>query len=342
MSEQRGWLRGLFGGGQDTQEGSGPAVQAEPEKKGFFAKVRDRLTKTKTTLVSQTLSIFRRRGKVDEAMLEELEEALIGADVGVETSMHLVNAIRERARAASSDQIADFNWLQGTFQELILDEIGIEAPSLSFGEGLNVILIVGVNGTGKTTTIGKLANRLRAEGRSVVIAAADTFRAAAIDQLTVWAERSGCEIVTGADGADPGSVVFTALARGKSRGADVLLIDTAGRLHNKTNLMKELEKIGRIISREVPGAPQETLLVLDASTGQNGLSQAKLFQEIVPLTGIVLTKLDGTAKGGVTIAVRKNLGIPVKFVGLGESIDDLEAFDPKTFVAALFAEEGAE
>ncbi|MCG3197971.1 MAG: Signal recognition particle receptor FtsY [bacterium] len=342
MSEQRGWLRGLFGGGQVVEGESSASSGAEPQKKGFFAKVRDRLTKTKTTLVSQTLSIFRRRGKVDEAMLEELEEALIGADVGVETSMHLVNSIRDRAKGATSEQTSDFNWLQQTFQELVLEEIGSEAPSLSLGEGLNVILIVGVNGTGKTTTIGKLANRLRADGKSVVIAAADTFRAAAIDQLTVWAERSGCEIVTGADGADPGSVVYTAIARGRSREADVLLIDTAGRLHNKTNLMKELEKIGRIIAREAPGAPQETLLVLDASTGQNGLSQAKLFQEIVPLTGIVLTKLDGTAKGGVTIAVRKNLGIPVKFVGLGEGIDDLEPFDPRTFVAALFAEEGEE
>lgn len=340
MAEQNGsWFRRLVsGGGASTEEKTANPPAQQEQKKGFFAKVRDRLTKTKATLVSQTLSIFRRRGKVDEALLEEMEEALIQADVGVETSIRLIEAIRQKARTIPSGQEADFEWLRGVFHDLILEEIGSETPSLKLDAPINVILIVGVNGTGKTTTIGKLANRLRSEGRSVIIAAADTFRAAAIDQIRIWAERSECEIVTGPDGSDPASVVFNAISSARARSADTVIIDTAGRLHNKTNLMKELEKIGRIIGREIEGAPQETLLVLDASTGQNGLSQAKLFQEIVPLTGIVLTKLDGTAKGGVTIAVRKNLGIPVKFVGLGEGIDDLEPFDPRSFVDALFVE----
>lgn len=343
MSEQGGgWFRRLLGGNASETDTQVEKAGEVPERKSFFAKVRDRLTKTKATLISQTLSIFRRRGKVDEALLEEMEECLIQADVGVETSIRLIDSIRQRARSLSSSDEADFDWLRRNFHDLILDEIGTESTTLNLSDPLNVILIVGVNGTGKTTTIGKLAHRLRSEGRSVIIAAADTFRAAAIDQIRIWAERSGCEIIAGADGADPASVVYNAIASARSREVDVVIIDTAGRLHNKTNLMKELEKIGRIITREIPEAPQETLLVLDASTGQNGLSQAKLFQEIVPLTGIVLTKLDGTAKGGVTIAVRKQLGIPVKFVGLGEGLEDLERFDPSSFVDALFAEAQAD
>jgi len=306
--------------------------------KGFFSKVRTRLTKTKDSLVSQTLSIFQRRGKVDEGLLEEMEECLIGADVGVETSTQLIDSLRARAKQAGSGEEIGFDWLRENFHDLLLGEIGQESSSLSLDAPLNVVLIVGVNGTGKTTTVGKLANQLRLDGKEVIIAAADTFRAAAVEQLQIWAKRSGCDIIVGDENADPASVVYNAVSRAKSKGADVVIVDTAGRLHNKTNLMKELEKIGRIISREVEGAPQETLLVLDASTGQNGLSQAKLFLEAVPLTGIVLTKLDGTAKGGVTVSVRKSLGIPVKFVGLGEGIDDLEPFEPKSFVDALFAD----
>jgi fused signal recognition particle receptor len=229
-------------------------------------------------------------------------------------------------------------WLRKIFHDLILEQIGLEAPPLNLNDSLNVILVVGVNGVGKTTTIGKIANRLRLQGKKVIIAAGDTFRAAAIEQLRIWSERSGCDIVEGADGADPASVVYNAIVKAKSAGAEVVLVDTAGRLHNKANLMKELEKISRIIGREVEGAPQETLLVLDASTGQNGLSQAKVFKELVPLSGIVLTKLDGTAKGGVILSVNGQLGIPVKFVGLGEQMEDLEPFDPKAFVDALFAE----
>jgi fused signal recognition particle receptor len=339
MAEQKsGWLKRIISGDPQTQTETKTHALEEPPRKGFFAKVRDRLTQTKSTLISQTLSLFGRRGKVDDALLEEMEEALILADVGVETSSRLVNAIRERARGYSGEGEPDLDWLRENFQELILEEVGTDTPTLYLEDSLNIILIVGVNGTGKTTTVGKLASRLREQGKKVVIAAADTFRAAAIDQLKIWSERSGCEIIVGSDGADPASVVFNAVASARSKEADVVLIDTAGRLHNKTNLMKELEKIGRIISREIPGAPQETLLVLDASTGQNGLSQAKLFQQILPLTGIVLTKLDGTAKGGVTIAVRRNLGIPVKYIGLGEGIDDLEPFDPRGFVEGLFAE----
>lgn len=343
MTEEKKGLFGKLLGGSKSASGTTSASQpAEETKKGFFAKVRDRLTKTKTSLVSQTLSLFQRRGKIDEALLEEMEECLISADVGVEVSMSLIQSIRERAKTEKREEGEDFAWLRRTFHDLLLAEIGEEAEGLKLPDAVNVILIVGVNGVGKTTTIGKLAHRLRREGRKVIIAAGDTFRAAAIGQLKIWAERSGCEIVMGEDGSDPAAVVFNAIQKAKSHGEATVIVDTAGRLHNKGNLMKELEKIGRIISREAEGAPQETLLVLDASTGQNGLTQAKVFKEIVPLTGIVLTKLDGTAKGGVTLSVRKELGLPVKFVGLGEGMEDLEPFDPKNFIDALFAEAKSE
>lgn len=334
--EKGGFLSRLVRSSNDT----GDATQAEvpAPKKGFFAKVRDRLTKTKSTLVSHTLTLLKLRGRIDDNLLDEIEESLISADVGVETSLHIVEAIRNRAATEKPSEEDAQEWLRRTFHDLILDQIGEETPPLHLPDPVNVILIVGVNGVGKTTTIGKIANRLRLEGKKVIIAAADTFRAAAIEQLRIWSQRSGSQIVEGADGADPASVVYNAIEKAKSAGAEVVIVDTAGRLHNKANLMKELEKIGRIIGREVEGAPQETLLVLDASTGQNGLSQAKVFKEMVPLTGIVLTKLDGTAKGGVTLSVRGQLGIPVKFVGLGEQMEDLEPFDPKAFVDALFTE----
>ena len=339
MAEKEGGFFSRLAKRQDPERTAGDRTASEtPEKKGFFAKVRDRLTKTKTTLVSQTLSLLRRRGKIDDQLLDEIEECLISADVGVEQSMEMVEAIREHAKAEKPEQETLSEWLRTIFHDLVVEEIGTETEPLHLESPLNVILVVGVNGVGKTTTIGKLANRLRLEGKKVIVAAADTFRAAALDQIRIWSERSGSEIVSGAEGADPSSVVFTAIQKAKSTGADVVIVDTAGRLHNKSNLMRELEKFARVIAREVEGAPQETLLVLDASTGQNGLSQAKVFKEMVPLTGIVLTKLDGTAKGGVTIAVRKQLGIPVKFVGLGEGMDDLEPFVPTTFVDALFAE----
>lgn len=340
--EKKGLFGKLLGGSKPAPVTVKDSPSAEEPKKGFFAKVRDRLTKTKTSLVSQTLSLFQRRGKIDEALLEEMEECLISADVGVEVSMSLIQSIRERAKTEKREEGEDFAWLRRTFHDLLLTEIGEEAAELKLDDAVNVILIVGVNGVGKTTTIGKLAHRLRMEGRKVIVAAGDTFRAAAIGQLKIWAERSGCEIVMGEDGSDPAAVVFNAIQKAKSHGEATVIVDTAGRLHNKGNLMKELEKIGRIISREAEGAPQETLLVLDASTGQNGLTQAKVFKEIVPLTGIVLTKLDGTAKGGVTLSVRKELGLPVKFVGLGEGMEDLEPFDPKSFIDALFAEAKSE
>lgn len=334
--EKAGFFTRLVKG--DASSGDPSEGEPAPPKKGFFAKVRDRLTKTKSTLVSQTLTLLRLRGRIDDKLLDDIEEALISADVGVETSMHIVEAIRNKAATEKPSEEAAHEWLRKTFHDLILEQVGEEAAPLNFPDSLNVILVVGVNGVGKTTTIGKIANRLRLEGKNVIIAAGDTFRAAAIEQLRIWSERSGCQIVEGADGADPASVVYNAIVKAKSVGADVVLIDTAGRLHNKANLMKELEKISRIISREVEGAPQETLLVLDASTGQNGLSQAKVFKEMVPLSGIVLTKLDGTAKGGVILSVNGQLGIPVKFVGLGEQMEDLEPFDPKSFVDALFTE----
>ncbi|MCA9410711.1 MAG: signal recognition particle-docking protein FtsY [Candidatus Omnitrophica bacterium] len=336
--EKKGFFGKMLGGGKSDDSPATESEAAPVQKKGFFAKVRDRLTKTKSSLVSQTLSIFQRRGKIDEELLEEMEECLISADVGVNVSMHLVGEIRERAKTEKRAEGEDFDWLRKTFHDLILNEIGTETEGLKLEDSVNVILVVGVNGVGKTTTIGKIANRLRKEGRKVVVAAGDTFRAAAIDQLKIWADRSGSEIITGEDGSDPAAVVYNAIHKAKAMGEATVIVDTAGRLHNKANLMKELEKIGRIISREAEGAPQETLLVLDASTGQNGLTQAKVFKEIVPLTGIVLTKLDGTAKGGVTLSVRRELGLPVKFVGLGEGMEDLEPFDPKNFVDALFTE----
>lgn len=341
MAEKEGGFFSRLSTKQDSgaEEGAQERPnEGAPAKRGFFAKVRDRLTKTKTTLISQTISLLRRRGKIDDQLLDEIEECLISADVGVEQSMEMVEAIRERASADKPGEDTAIQWLRDVFHDLVVEEIGTETEPMNLGGPLNVVLVVGVNGVGKTTTIGKLANRLRLEGKKVIVAAADTFRAAALDQIRIWSERSGSEIVSGAEGADPASVVFSAIQKAKSANADVVIVDTAGRLHNKSNLMKELEKFARVIAREVEGAPQETLLVLDASTGQNGLSQAKVFKEMVPLTGIVLTKLDGTAKGGVTIAVRKQLGIPVKFVGLGEGMDDLEPFEPTTFVDALFAE----
>jgi fused signal recognition particle receptor len=303
---------------------------------GFFDRLKEGLTKTKSALVDRVSSIMTVFRKIDDELFEELEEALIQADVGVETSMQLVEELRREVKKRG---LKNGEELLPVMQEIISRMLGAETEPLTMVPGgLTVILVVGVNGAGKTTTIGKLAHHLKAEqGKKVVLAAADTFRAAAVEQLQVWGERAGVPVVAHAEGADPAAVAFDGVVQGKATGADVVIIDTAGRLHNKVALMDELRKIHRVIEREVPGAPHETLLVLDATTGQNAVQQTKLFKEVAGVTAIALTKLDGTAKGGVVIAIKNEQDVPVKFIGVGERIDDLQPFDPKAFAAALFA-----
>ena len=272
--------------------------------------------------------------KVDEDMLEELEEALILADLGVDTATRAVSELRERAKR---EAVETPEALKAALCDIVSGML-IENPGLDLSTKPAVILVIGVNGVGKTTTIGKIAAKLTAGGKRVMLAAADTFRAAAAEQLTIWAGRANAEIVSHGEGADPAAVVFDAISAAKARGSDVVIVDTAGRLHNKQNLMKELEKIGRVIERELPGAARETLLVLDATTGQNAVSQAAEFNRAAKLTGIALTKLDGTAKGGIVVAISATLGVPVKFVGVGEGVDDLLTFEPQAFARALLDE----
>lgn len=295
------------------------------------------LEKTRKTFGERMNELFANFRTVDEDFFEELEETLIGADVGFETAIRITEALRQEVKLRNAKKSAE---VQNAIIEKLVDLYeaeGInEVNELNIQEdGLTVILFVGVNGVGKTTSIGKLAHQFKNEGKKVLMAAADTFRAGAIDQLVVWGERAGVEVVRGNAGGDPAAVVFDALERAKTEQADVLLVDTAGRLQNKVNLMNELEKIKRVIQRELPEAPQETLLVLDATTGQNAMVQAKQFKETTDVTGLVLTKLDGTAKGGIVLAIRNELHLPVKLVGLGEGIDDLEPFDPNDFVVGL-------
>ncbi|WNQ13703.1 signal recognition particle-docking protein FtsY [Paenibacillus aurantius] len=299
-------------------------------------KFTEGLTKTRTAFVERVEDLIIRRKKIDEEFYEELEEILIGADVGVNTVMKLIDELRVEVRKR---RIENADELQPVLSEKLVgllrsdEDNGLKlAPS-----GLTVILFVGVNGVGKTTTIGKMAHRFKQEGKKVLLAAGDTFRAGAIEQLEVWGQRVGVDVIKQQAGSDPAAVMYDAVQAAKTRGADILLCDTAGRLQNKVNLMEELNKIYRVIKREVPDAPHEVLLVLDATTGQNALSQAKLFGDKTGLTGLVLTKLDGTAKGGIVIAIRQEVGIPVKFVGLGEKMDDLQEFDSEQFVHALFA-----
>ncbi|HAQ2865693.1 TPA: signal recognition particle-docking protein FtsY [Enterococcus faecium] len=296
------------------------------------------LEKTRKTFGERMNELFANFRTVDEDFFEELEETLIGADVGFETAIRITEALRQEVKLRNAKKSAE---VQNAIIEKLVDLYeaeGInEVNELNIQEdGLTVILFVGVNGVGKTTSIGKLAHQFKNEGKKVLMAAADTFRAGAIDQLVVWGERAGVEVVRGNAGGDPAAVVFDALERAKTEQAYVLLVDTAGRLQNKVNLMNELEKIKRVIQRELPEAPQETLLVLDATTGQNAMVQAKQFKETTDVTGLVLTKLDGTAKGGIVLAIRNELHLPVKLVGLGEGIDDLEPFDPNDFVVGLF------
>ncbi|PYI54228.1 signal recognition particle-docking protein FtsY [Paenibacillus flagellatus] len=299
-------------------------------------KFKEGLSKTRSAFVERVEELILRRKKIDEEFYEELEEILIGADVGVNTVLELIDELRAEVRKRKLENPAD---LQPILSEKLVGMLqGAEDNRLRMSEnGMTVYLFVGVNGVGKTTTIGKLAHRFKSQGKKVLLAAGDTFRAAAIDQLEVWGQRAGVDVIKHSEGSDPAAVMFDAIQAAKTRGVDVLLCDTAGRLQNKANLMEELNKIYRVIRREIPDAPHETLLVIDATTGQNALNQAKLFGEKTGVTGLVLSKLDSTAKGGIVIAIRHELNIPVKLVGLGEKMDDLEDFDSEQFVHALFA-----
>jgi len=294
------------------------------------------LNKAYKGFVEKVSDLVIRRKKIDEEFYEELEEILIGADVGVNTVMTLIDDLRAEVKKRRIEDAAD---LQPVLSEKLTELLrGDENPGLNMStDDITVILFVGVNGVGKTTTIGKMAHRFKQEGKKVMLAAGDTFRAGAIEQLEVWGQRAGVEVIKQQSGSDPAAVMYDAVRAAKQRGVDVLLCDTAGRLQNKTNLMEELNKIFRVIQREIPDAPHEVLMVLDATTGQNALSQAKLFGEKSGVTGLVLTKLDGTAKGGIVVAIRQELNLPVKFIGLGEKIDDLQPFDSEQFVHALFA-----
>ena len=315
-----------------------PVVEEEIEetatKKSFWGRLKSGLTKTRTALFSPVDNLLKAFTKVDEDLLEELEEILISADVGFAATEEIMEELRERIK---DGRLKEKEQVMTALREIMTDMIG-ESEPLQLTTTPSVLLVIGVNGAGKTTSIGKISKRLRLQGKKVVVAAADTFRAAAIDQLAVWCERARVDMVRQNEGSDPAAVVFDAIAAAKKKQADVLIIDTAGRLQNKKNLMNELAKIDRVIDRELPGASRETLLVLDATTGQNAVSQAKEFGSTAKITGITLNKLDGTAKGGIVISIKRELGIPVKFIGVGEKIDDMQEFDAKDFVSALFGE----
>ena len=299
---------------------------------GFFDKLKQGLFKTKNAIVGKIDELFKKFVKVDEELFEELEELLISADIGVQTTEEILDELRDIVK---DKRIKDSEEVKAELFDILKGMIGEHEP-LNLSTTPSVILVIGVNGVGKTTSIGKIANDLKSKGKKVVVCAADTFRAAAAEQLSVWCDRAGVDIIKQGAGADPASVVFDAINAVKSRRADVLIIDTAGRLHNKKNLMDELAKIDRVIGRELPDAAKETMLVLDATTGQNAVLQAKEFKEASKITGLILTKLDGTAKGGIIISIRRELGIPVKFIGVGEKIDDMKPFDAADFAKALF------
>ena len=302
---------------------------------GFFDKLKNGLFKTKSAIVGKIDALFKSFRKVDEDLFDELEELLITADIGVNTTEEILDELREHVK---ENKIKEADEVKDALLEIMRGLIGEHEP-LNLSTKPAVVLIVGVNGVGKTTSIGKIAKELKSQGKKVVVAAADTFRAAAAEQLSVWCDRAGVDIIKQGAGADPAAVVFDAIGAVKSRNADVLIIDTAGRLHNKKNLMDELAKIDRVIARELPDSAKETLLVLDATTGQNAVLQAREFKEASKLTGLILTKLDGTAKGGIILSIKRELGIPVKFIGVGEQIDDMKPFDAKEFATALFESE---
>ena len=303
------------------------------EKLGFFARLKAGLSKTRENIVKGIDRVFSGFSSIDEEFYEELEEILIMGDIGVKATEEILDNLRKRVRQDHIKEPADCKEI---LIESIKEQMQVGETAYEFETKQSIVFVIGVNGVGKTTTVGKLAGKLKQSGRRVVIAAADTFRAAAGEQLEMWAHRAGVEMIGGKEGADPASVLFDAVQSAKARHADVLLCDTAGRLHNKKNLMEELKKMNRIIDKEFPDAHRENLIVLDGSTGQNALQQAKDFSQVTNLTGIVLTKMDGTAKGGIAVAIQSELGIPVKYIGVGETIDDLEKFDADQFVDALF------
>lgn len=308
-------------------------------KKGFFGRLRDGLTKTRDNIVHGIDSVFGGFSSIDEDFYEELEEILIMGDIGVAATDEILTKLRQQVKENHiKEPAACREYLIANIKE----QMQVGETAYDFEKEQSVVLVIGVNGVGKTTTVGKLAGQLKGQGRKVLIAAADTFRAAAGEQLSAWAARAGVDLIGGAEGADPASVIFDAVNAAKARNADVLICDTAGRLHNKKNLMEELKKIDRIIEREFPGAHRENLIVLDGTTGQNALQQAREFAEVSNVTGIILTKLDGTAKGGIAVAVQSELQVPVKYIGVGESIEDLQKFDAEQFVDALFDVKAAE
>lgn len=300
---------------------------------GFFSKIKEGLKKTRNAVVGQIDSMLKSFTKIDDELFEELEELLVMGDVGVPTAEKICDELKDRVKKEGIKEPEEINrLLEETVSEMLKG-----GEELDISTTPSIILVIGVNGVGKTTTIGKLANSLSKQGKKVILAAADTFRAAAIEQLDIWAQRSGCEIIKQNEGSDPAAVVFDAISAAKARNADVIICDTAGRLHNKKHLMDELAKINRVIDRELPDSSKEKLLVLDATTGQNAVNQAEQFRQATGITGIVLTKLDGTAKGGVVLAIKDGLGIPVKYIGVGEQIDDLQPFNSEDFAKALFA-----
>ena len=299
---------------------------------GFFSKISEGLKKTRDSISNAVSSMLSSFTKIDEDLFEELEEILVMSDIGTATSSKICGILRQRVKEEGiKDPVEIKSMLQDIIADMLNGDVGLKMTTKP-----SVIFVIGVNGVGKTTTIGKIASQMKSEGKKVILGAADTFRAAAIDQLQVWADRAGVDMVKGAEGADPASVVFDTVSAAKARGSDVIICDTAGRLHNKKNLMNELAKMYRILKRELPDSDIETLLVLDATTGQNAVNQARDFKEVADITGIVLTKLDGTARGGVVLSIMDGLSIPVKFIGVGEQIDDLQPFDPKDFARALF------
>ena len=324
----RSWQE-LFITGEDAPPP--PDEEAEPERRGFFRRLRENMSKTRQALGAELqATVFQ---SLDDEAFEHLEETLIYADVGAPTTAAIVERLE---RETDAGELTGGEDLSRRLRELLADTARVDGDTIPLTEHPTVILVVGVNGSGKTTTIGKIAWHLQKElGRSVLLAAADTFRAAAAEQLTLWAERAGCDIVRGESGSDPGAVAFDAIAAARGRGHDVVIVDTAGRLHTQQHLMDELRKVRNVIARQAPGAPHETLLTIDATTGQNGLRQALLFREAVDVTGIALTKLDGTAKGGIALAIAQELGVPVKLIGIGEALEDLRPFDPDDFARAI-------
>ena len=302
-------------------------------KKGFFGRLVEGLTKTRDNIISGMDSIFSGFSAIDDDFYEGIEETLIMGDLGIQTTMSIVEDLRKKVK---EQHIKDPSECKALLMESMKQQMDLGENAYEFENRRSVVLVIGVNGVGKTTSVGKLAGQLKDQGKKVILAAADTFRAAAIEQLTEWSHRAGVEIIAQKEGSDPAAVIYDAVAAAKSRNADVLICDTAGRLHNKKNLMEELMKINRIIEKEYPDAYRETLVVLDGTTGQNALSQAKQFMEVADVTGIILTKLDGTAKGGIAVAIQSELGIPVKYIGIGEKIDDLQKFDAGAFIHALF------